>query len=103
MPVPTALDSGEEGEQMTITKTFVSILACAMFAWAQTDRGGIRGTVTDQSGAVIPGAAIRVTSSESGITTSVTSTGSGTYNVGALPSGIYQVEVAQAGFKMATQ
>src|SRR5262245_50279474 len=66
---------------------------------AQTDRGTIRGTVSDTTGAVIPGASITVTNAATGVTVDTISTGAGTYNVSALPAGVYNIEVQLQGFK----
>ena len=49
---------------------------CAAMALAQTNRGSITGTVTDASGAGIPGAQITATGSETGTTYSTVSTSS---------------------------
>src|SRR4051812_47640768 len=85
----------------TCVKTLIALL-CVCFAtsaWAQTDRGAIRGTVFDSSGGVIPGAAISVTNAATGVTLETISTDTGTYNVPALPSGVYNVKVQLQGFK----
>ena len=68
-------------------------------AWAQTDRGSIRGTVLDTTAAVIPGASITVTNVATGVSVDTISTAAGTYNVSALPSGVYNVKVELQGFK----
>ncbi len=39
-------------------RTIISLLVFSLPAFAQTDRGTITGTVSDATGAVIPGAAI---------------------------------------------
>jgi hypothetical protein len=70
-----------------------------IYAWAQTDRGAIRGTVADQSGAVVPGALVTATSSTTGVANSAKSTEGGVYNISALPAGAYTVTVVQSGFK----
>ncbi|MGE0404857.1 MAG: carboxypeptidase-like regulatory domain-containing protein, partial [Candidatus Korobacteraceae bacterium] len=81
----------------------IGVVTFAVFstasAWAQTDRGSIRGTVLDPTGAVVANANITVTSLATGTSSSMESTSAGTYNFTALPSGVYRVEVQQAGFK----
>jgi hypothetical protein len=70
-------------------------------ASAQTtiSTGSIQGTITDQSGAVVPGAKVAITNKGTGQTFSVTTTSSGTYASGALNPGEYQVRVEAKGFK----
>ena len=71
----------------------------ATLALTQTDRGTIRGTVLDTTGAVIPGASITVTNTATGVSVDTISTEAGTYNVPALSSGVYNVQVQLQGFK----
>jgi hypothetical protein len=52
----------------------------------------IRGSITDQSGAVLPGVAIAVRNEATGIERMTLSDESGNYQVAALPVGIYKVE-----------
>src|SRR5579871_5736381 len=84
----------------------VFVSALAMFSLsgsAQTtvSQGSIQGTVADQSGAVVPDAAITITSSATGQVVSVRTSSSGTYNSGGLPVGDYVVRVQAKGFKTA--
>jgi len=52
---------------------------------AQTTTGRISGTVTDESGAVIPGVEITVRNPATGLTRNVITNESGTYQVPLLP------------------
>src|SRR5262245_22953725 len=79
-------------------RAFVCFLLCAT-AWSQTERGGIRGTITDPTGAVVPSAKITATNVGTSVAISVNSSDSGVYNVTALQPGVYRVEVSQAGFR----
>ncbi len=66
--------------------------------WAQVDTGSIVGTVTDQTGSVLPGATITVTSLATGqIRTVVTST-DGRYQLPGLQPATYSVGSELAGF-----
>src|SRR6266704_950831 len=58
----------------------------------QTDRGLITGTVTDASGAAIPGATIAVKSEKTGEERRVTSNNSGSYSVTNLAPASYSIE-----------
>lgn len=66
---------------------------------AQTTTAAIVGTVTDQSGSVIPGASITVTNIGTNETRSVKSGPDGNYAVPALPPGTYTITVSMASFK----
>src|SRR5437660_932209 len=79
---------------------FVAILLLGAFCLpAQTNRGGISGTVQDQSGAVIPGAKVVVTNQRTNEARHITVTGSGTFLVPDLDPVSYNVSVEAAGFK----
>ena len=66
---------------------------------AQAGGAAIQGTVTDSSGAVIPGAAITVTNNETNLQRTVTSNSAGLYSLPNLPPGRYRVQVSMAGFQ----
>ncbi|HEV8384297.1 MAG TPA: TonB-dependent receptor, partial [Candidatus Acidoferrales bacterium] len=70
-------------------------------ATAQTFRGTILGTVTDQSGAVVPGAKVKVRNTETGLVRETATTEDGSYSVPELPIGHYVVSVEKAGFQTA--
>ena len=70
---------------------------------AQSDRGTITGTVTDQAGAMVPDATVVVTNADTGIATRVATSDTGNYTVPSLPAGPYQVAVTKDGFKRFTQ
>ncbi len=68
-------------------------------AWAQSaDSGAIFGSVTDKSGALVPGAAVTVTNTATGSVKSITTNPSGFYSAESVPSGDYKVTVAKQGF-----
>ncbi|OFW39666.1 MAG: hypothetical protein A3J28_12520 [Acidobacteria bacterium RIFCSPLOWO2_12_FULL_60_22] len=66
---------------------------------AQAGEGSIQGTVTDTSGAVIPGATITVTNMETNLQRTATSNSSGLFGASNLPPGRYRVQVSMAGFQ----
>ena len=72
-------------------------------AFGQSDTGRIAGTVTDASGAVIPGATVTITNLGTSHAVTVTTGGVGEYSVPTLPPGRYKVEVKAANFKTVTQ
>jgi hypothetical protein len=63
------------------------------------DAASITGTVTDPTGAAIPGAQVTVTSLEHGINRAATSNATGDYLFAALPIGSYNLTVVAPGFK----
>ncbi|CAN5403754.1 TonB-dependent receptor [soil metagenome] len=67
-------------------------------AWAQTSKGILAGTVRDQTGAVIPNAAVTATNQESGEKRDAKTSGEGSYRIEALTAGRYTVSSSQAGF-----
>ena len=68
---------------------FVLSLPC----FGQLDRGTITGTVTDSSGAAIPGAKITIRNKGTNATYESKTTGTGDYSAVNLPAGIYDVTV----------
>ncbi len=62
-----------------------------------------QGTITDRSGAVVPGVLIRVTNVNTGIQREVTSSDSGVYVVPSLNPGTYTIEAVKDGFGTAKQ
>src|SRR5579864_4919424 len=68
---------------------------------AQTTTGSIVGTVTDNSGAAVPGAAVTITNVDTNSATKTTTDSSGNYVVTPLPVGHYSVSVEARGFKRA--
>lgn len=70
-----------------------------MKAQATVSTGTIQGTITDQTGAVLPNATVKITNKATGQGFNVAVTSSGTYNTGALIPGDYLVSVSARGFK----
>jgi len=62
-------------------------------------RGSIQGTVTDEQGAVVPGAAIALTNKETGHVDQAASDELGIYNFYGLPPSHFSMTVEKAGFK----
>ena len=62
----------------------------------------IRGTVTDPSGAGVPGATVTATSTQTKVAVSVPSKDDGTYEFLSLPPGTYDVTATKEGFRTST-
>jgi len=71
----------------------------AGLALGQSYTASIRGTVTDASGAAVPGAKVTVTESERNIPRTTVTDEAGRYVVTALPPGKYTLSVEASGFK----
>ena len=80
---------------------FAILIACAAVATAQTSTSRITGTVTDTTGAVVPGAAVTALNEETGISQTQTTTDAGLYSFASLPVGKYSITVEKSGFKTA--
>lgn len=76
---------------------FVATFSCS----AQTVTGAIRGTITDPSGAILPGATITATNAATGIATTAKSNSAGEYSIRFLQIGKYKLTVEAPGFKKA--
>src|SRR5436309_384669 len=74
----------------------------ALPAAAQVDQGSITGRVTDQTGAVLPGADVTVTNTNTRVARRTTTNEIGNYTVPYLPSGEYEVRVESPGLSTLT-
>lgn len=75
------------------------VFALPVNSHGQTFRGGINGTVTDQSGAVVPGAIVESTDSATGVSHKTVTSSAGAYSFQDLALGTYTVKVTNQGFK----
>src|SRR5262249_3732847 len=102
---------GRQNMKLT-TKKLRLIAGCALaaicmlvpvIAQAQELRGKITGRVTDASGAVIPGATVKVTDVARSVTTTLITNEEGLFDAPYLLPGTYQVTVEIPGFKKALE
>ncbi|MGA8940517.1 MAG: TonB-dependent receptor [Acidobacteriaceae bacterium] len=70
-------------------------------ASAQLSTADILGTVTDPTGAVVPGAKITVKNLGTGVAATTKSNGTGDYTFNLLPPGSYSITIEASGFKKA--
>src|SRR5258707_4316147 len=68
-------------------------------AWAQTQLGSLFGTVTDTSGAVVPGAEVSVENVTTGLKRDGRTDKTGEYQLVGLPTGRYTLRVQKEGFQ----
>ncbi len=67
-------------------------------AVAQQTTGSIAGVILDVQGAAVPGATVTATSTDTGLTRTVTTNAAGLYQLAALPVGVYALVVELQGF-----
>ena len=87
---------------------FLALMAATHFmqqtAYSQstTAAGAIQGTITDPSGAILPGSQVTVTEVGTGAKKTLLADSSGFYSVASLVPGQYQVSATSAGFATTT-
>jgi len=75
------------------------LTAAPITTFAQSgNAGAVHGTVTDPTGAVIPGASIRLANSVSGLDRTFTSDGTGSFEFPNIPFNGYQITASAEGF-----
>src|SRR2546427_5241435 len=80
---------------------FVVCVGSLPALWSQTATGRIVGTVTDPTGAVIPGVTITATNVDTTVTYTAITNEQGAYQAPLLPIGMYTVSADQPGFQRA--
>jgi hypothetical protein len=85
-----------------VSAAVLILLLTAGAAWAQ-GTAQINGTVTDESGAVLPGVTVTVTQTDTGLVRTTVTDGTGGYVLPNLPTGPYRLEVALQGFRSYVQ
>ena len=87
-------------------RRFVLLLAGLLAltpAFGQESRGSISGTVVDPQGAVVPGARVVVTNTQTNVENHTSTNNTGFFEVPLLNPGAYSVSVELAGFKKAVR
>src|SRR5881227_2697484 len=85
---------------MLHVRTAVLLVCTAAMGFAQ-DRGTVRGTVGDATGASVPEALVTVRNVATGLTQSARTGPDGVYNIVFLPVGSYTVTTEKPGFRKA--
>jgi hypothetical protein len=80
-----------------------SLLLLAGPALAQRSNATIRGTVTDSTQAVLPGATVTATNQDTGLVRSTVTNSAGVFSLSELPIGRYTVGAELQGFKKASR
>src|SRR5438067_13370436 len=77
-------------------------LLFSTYTFAQTSNATLGGTVSDSTGAFIPGVSITATNIATGIVNTVLSNEAGAYQFASLQTGTYKVSAELSGFKVRT-
>jgi Carboxypeptidase regulatory-like domain len=75
------------------------LVATASSAWAQAGTASVYGDIKDQQGAALPGAAVTLTSTDTGATRATVTNETGAYRFVALTPGNYSLKVELTGFR----
>src|SRR5579863_3957670 len=78
----------------------IAVLLLCLPVLSQGSFGTILGTVTDQSGGVIPGATVTILNTATGVSRTLTTDSAGLYNAPTLIPGIYTVRAEAKSFKV---
>jgi hypothetical protein len=91
------------GTILNILSIFV-LISAMLYARAEgSDAGAVRGTVTDPSGAVIPGAKVHLVNQVSGLDRTATTDASGQFVFTNIPFNPYRMNVTASGFAPLSQ
>jgi hypothetical protein len=77
--------------------------AGAVLGLAQAPVGSINGTVRDQSGGVMQGAAVTITNKDTGLARQVITGADGAFSAAPLPAGNYTIKASASGFRTMIQ
>ena len=99
LPSPSWHQLRSSGVRVLLLLAAVVMIPCS--AHAQKDTGGLAGTVTDPSGAVVSGAKVSVTDVDRGTTVTTTTNNQGEYVASPLKIGRYTVTIEKSGFQKA--
>ena len=86
-----------------IAITLCLLLFSAKHVLGQVDEGAINGTVTDTTGAVVPGAEVTLLNTDQGLTLQVKTSNGGQYAFSPVRIGHYTITVTAPGFSKTTQ
>jgi outer membrane receptor protein involved in Fe transport len=84
---------------VTLLLALAAVVAVPIAGFGQTFRGGINGTVTDQSGAVVPSAAVEAVDVATGVSHKTISSSAGEFGFQDMPLGTYTVTAKASGFQ----
>jgi len=93
----------KRGAILFLLSLFVLLVSAAEPPAQNGNAGDVRGTVSDPTGAVIPGATVTLVNAMSGLNRTVTTDGSGQFVFSNVPFNPYRISVSATGFAGLTQ
>ena len=87
--------------KLVVALTVLSLIL-AIGAFGQSSNATVSGSVTDSTGAVLPGLTVTATNNSTGVVTAVFSNEAGVYNFASLLPGVYKVSAELPGFQTRT-
>ncbi len=100
---PASVSCVRHGRVLFGLRVFVAVVVAALAATAAiaqtTGTATLVGTVTDSTGAVVPGVQVTVVNADTAFRSETTTTSEGSYTVPYLSPGSYQLTAQVAGFK----
>ncbi len=75
------------------------VLCLTAMAFGQADTAQISGTVVDGTGAVVPGAAVTITSTKTGFTRTTTTNDEGNYSISNVQPSTYEISIKSGNFQ----
>jgi hypothetical protein len=89
--------------RLRIVASLLLLFFAAAYGFSQATNGNINGTLTDQTGGVVPNATVTLSNIGTADTRTAITNASGLYQFNNLPPGQYRIVVKQPGFKQLTQ
>src|SRR4051812_8775902 len=83
----------------TVLAAFLALVATSMPLAAQSTTGSFQGSITDASGAALPGVTVTIVNPETNLVRSTVTNTSGNYDAPLLPPGRYNITADLAGFR----
>src|SRR5580698_4806434 len=81
------------------TLSAVLVALFSVSAWSQTQLATVSGTITDPSGAAVPGVSATIVSQGTGLKRSALTDTAGEYRFAGLPTGTYSLRMEKTGFQ----
>src|SRR5580704_4633844 len=88
---------GNNFRRYTLSAVLVALFSAG--AWSQTQLATVSGTITDPSGALVPGVSVTIVSQGTGLKRSIATDTAGEYRFAGLPIGTYSLRIEKTGFQ----
>src|SRR6201982_4313220 len=99
MIAPMVISTYSLSKSKSVLFVFLLVALIAAPAWPQTQLGTLFGTVTDTSGAVVPGADVSVENASTGLKRDGRTDKSGEYRLVGLATGSVMIRAGKEGFR----